>query len=160
ALASGIGPGTWYPSDAPANNTPLRWDFDNDGEVNVHAYYNPQGPAGSVAGAWWCDNFDLFAPTYGENASVAEMADQRYTYIPGFGTGLPARPDWQGLGGDYWNVPYPIGIDGNWYISSYDARHSRSQLWGSFTNGSNSRFATGNLYSPTFSIGGNQQNRR
>jgi microsomal dipeptidase-like Zn-dependent dipeptidase len=81
-------------------------------------------------------------PTFDENVSVDRIRP------PGSQTSV----GWQSsaLGGDFWQTPYPINKDGNWWIGTYENRPNSSAKWGQ-TQGDGPQ---GVLYSPVFMIGG------
>lgn len=71
-------------------------------------------------------------PTYGENIALTRT------------TSLKSE-----IGGDYWQVARPIGIQGNYWIGTYERRPGPSVPWGTIRGDS----ATGELVSPSFSHG-------
>jgi microsomal dipeptidase-like Zn-dependent dipeptidase len=71
-------------------------------------------------------------PTYGENVSATRT------------TSLASD-----IGGDYWQVAYPIGIEGDYWIGTYERRPTASVAWGTVRGTG----ATGELVSPAFRHG-------
>ncbi len=53
------------------------------------------------------------------------------------------------IGGDYWDGPYPIGIEGEYWIGTYENRPNRTVPWGTWKGDRPS----GALVSPTFQMG-------
>ena len=76
-------------------------------------------------------NAFLNQPTYGENVSVERV-------------NAAAVP----LGGDYWRGPYPTGIQGRYWIGTYEYRPTPGNAWGAVQGDG----PTGTLTSPEFTI--------
>lgn len=73
-------------------------------------------------------------PTYGHNVTARRALERA------------GRPS---LGGDYWDVPYPIGHVGDYWIGTFERRPTPAQTWAT-TRGDRPR---GSLRSPLFRIG-------
>lgn len=65
-------------------------------------------------------------PTYGENISTWRVRKAELSpdgLAPSFKTNI------DNVGGDYWDVPYPIGIQGDHWIGTYENRPTASHPW-------------------------------
>ncbi len=78
-------------------------------------------------------------PTYGNNVSTRRAMQRDADFM--------ALVD--SIGGDYWNGPYPIGIQGQYWIGTYENRPNRGAEW-SAVQGDSPR---GTLTSPEFTLG-------
>ncbi len=100
-------------------------------------------------------------PTFGDNVKASRVL-QADVIQPGQSRTRDA--DLKAIGGDYWNVPYPIGHQGNYWVGTFENRPidefgstacgragNRCQPWGT-TQGDG---PTGRAISPEFQVGRN-----
>jgi microsomal dipeptidase-like Zn-dependent dipeptidase len=104
--------------------TPKRWDFEN----------------GTLQGWTASGTAFISQPTYGNNISTSRVKK----IDPSFTTKISK------VGGDYWEVPASIGIQGKFWIGTYEDRPTIYNTWGR-TRGDS---LTGSLVSPSFSFDG------
>ena len=123
--------------------TEIVYEFEAVGELGNTG--STQGwtahPAASFPSGGW--------PTYGDNLSGDRVKP------PGFVLHTPTDSSpVEDLQGDYNVVPVPIGISGEYFLGSHEARESPSDEWG------NARTWRGSFVSPWFPFGGTKEKRR
>ncbi len=132
----------WFAFMGPGDCTQLAsqcWDFEH-------------GLAGGAFGAWDTSAAGMAfsdQPTYGDNVAAGRVLQTQASPLhPQSGSLLD---DLNAIGGDYWQTPYPIGHQGNYWIGSYEGRSSPAVQWGA-PNGTGGDWATGTISSPSFVV--------
>ena len=78
-------------------------------------------------------------PTYGNNVSTKRARRNDAAFMELINK----------IGGDYWDGPYPIGVQGEYWIGTYEKRPNRSWAWGGYIGDG----PVGTLVSPEFTLG-------
>jgi len=95
----------------------------------------------------WAASGDAFAnqPVYGDNIEARRATAAQ---VSGLVTARTVLADLDGIGGDYWNVAYPIGHQGDRWIGTFEHRPRPEDPWG----GTQGESPTGTMISPTFIV--------
>ncbi len=90
-------------------------------------------------------NAFLSQPTVGDNVAASRVVQWQPSPVT---SGTSVYQDLSSVGGDYWNVPYPIGNQGTQWIGTFENRPTLATTWNS-TQGDG---PTGTATSPSFII--------
>jgi microsomal dipeptidase-like Zn-dependent dipeptidase len=127
----------WMNGGDPSACTPPAasrcWDFEDD--------------TGIAFGSWTMTGAAFATqPTKGDNVAAWRVLQTQTSPLhPTSGTVLD---DLYGIGGDYWNTPYPIGNQGEAWLGTYENHPTQDQAWGA-TQGDG---VTGMAVSPSFVV--------
>jgi microsomal dipeptidase-like Zn-dependent dipeptidase len=116
-------------------NTSQCWDFENAFEIGMgDPYFGPWSRSGN--------SFNT-QPTYGDNVQAWRVLQEASNHVQ--------RDQLNGIGGDYWQVPYPIGHQGQYWVGTYESRPYEINAWA----GTQGDGPTGTAISPEFVINRN-----